>query len=81
MIHVGAEAEVSSGSWIGMPAILKRRVPRSYRHPILEKKLSKQRIYAEARIISRLNENGVPSPKLLAMDPDEGWLIMSEVQG
>lgn len=81
VIHVGAEAEVSSGSWIGMPAILKRRVPRSYRHPILEKKLSKQRIYAEARIISRLNENGVPSPKLLAMDPDEGWLIMSEVQG
>ena len=23
----------------------------------------------------------MPSPKLLAMDPDEGWLIMSEVQG
>ena len=35
-IHLGAEAEVISGTWIGRDAVLKRRIPRGYRHPVLE---------------------------------------------
>ena len=81
VIHVGAEAEVISGSWIGRPAILKKRVSRGYRHPKLDRTLSRQRIYAEGRILSRLNERGILSPKLLSMDQEEGWIIMSEVKG
>ena len=71
-IHLGAEAEVISGTWIGRNAVLKRRIPRGYRHPDLERNLSRQRIFAEARILVRLCENGVKSPILLAIDPEEG---------
>lgn len=81
VIHVGAEAEVVSGSWIGRPAILKKRVSRGYRHPKLDRNLSRQRIFAESRILARLNERGILAPKLLSMDQEEGWIIMSEVKG
>ena len=81
VIHVGAEAEVVSGSWIGRPAILKKRVSRGYRHPKLDRTLSRQRIFAESRILARLNERGILAPKLLSMDQEEGWIIMSEIIG
>ena len=80
-IHLGAEAEVISGTWIGRNAVLKRRIPRGYRHPELERNLSRQRIFAEARILVRLCENGVKSPILLGIDPEEGWIMMSRIEG
>ena len=80
-IHLGAEAEVISGTWIGRDAVLKRRIPRGYRHPALERNLSRQRIFAEARILTRLCENGVKSPILFGIDPAEGWIMMSRIEG
>ena len=80
-IHLGAEAEVISGTWIGRDAVLKRRIPRGYRHPVLERNLSRQRIFAEARILVRLCENGIKSPILFGIDPVEGWIMMSKIGG
>ena len=33
-LHLGAEAEVIAGTWFGRPAVLKKRRPRGWRHPI-----------------------------------------------
>ena len=80
-LHNGAEAVVTSGYWLGDSAVLKKRVTRGYRHPKLDESLTRQIIFAEARILSRLNRVGVQSPLLLAMDPYEGWLMMSMIEG
>ena len=44
MIHQGAEATVFSGYWMGEKAIFKKRNHRSYRHPDLDRRLTRQRL-------------------------------------
>ena len=56
VLHIGAEATAISGSWMGRKAVLKKREPRAYRHPSLDRKLTRQRLAAEARILSRLDD-------------------------
>ena len=46
VLHIGAEATAISGSWMGREAVLKKREPRAYRHPSLDRKLTRQRLAA-----------------------------------
>ena len=62
VLHIGAEATATAGTWMGIRAGLKKREPRAYRHPSLDRKLTRQRLSAEARILARLQKIGFPSP-------------------
>ena len=77
LLHIGAEATAISGSWMGLDAVLKKREPRAYRHPSLDKKLTRQRLAAEARILSRLQRIDFPSPCLFDVDSEGGWILIS----
>tara|TARA_B000000437_G_scaffold37153_1_gene24900 strand:- start:72 stop:422 length:351 start_codon:yes stop_codon:yes gene_type:complete len=77
VLHIGAEATAIAGSWMGRKAVLKKREPRAYRHPSLDRKLTRQRLAAEARILSRLQSIDFPSPSLLDIDADGGWMLLS----
>ena len=81
MIHQGAEATVFSGYWMGEKAIFKKRNHRSYRHPDLDRRLTRQRISVEVRVLRKLHSTTVSSPSLFDVDIDEGWIILSEVEG
>lgn len=81
VIHEGAEATVTGGSWMGKRAVLKARRPRSYRHPDLDRRLTKQRLAAEARILSRLSKEGFPSPSLMYLDQRKSSILMSRIEG
>ena len=81
VLHIGAEATAISGSWMGRKAVLKKREPRAYRHPSLDRKLTRQRLAAEARILSRLQSIDFPSPSLLDIDADGGWMLLSRIDG
>jgi Kae1-associated kinase Bud32 len=81
MIHQGAEATVFSGYWMGEKAIFKKRNHRSYRHPDLDRRLTRQRLSVEVRVLRKLHSTTVPSPSLFDVDIDEGWIILSEVEG
>ncbi len=81
MIHQGAEATVFSGYWLGEKAIFKKRNHRSYRHPDLDRRLTRQRLSVEVRVLRKLHSTTVPSPSLFDVDIDEGWIILSEVEG
>ena len=81
VLHIGAEATAISGSWLGREAVLKKREPRAYRHPSLDRKLTRQRLAAEARIIARLQDTEFPSPLLLDMDAECGWILISRIDG
>ncbi|HIH53726.1 MAG TPA: Kae1-associated serine/threonine protein kinase [Candidatus Poseidoniaceae archaeon] len=80
-LHLGAEAEVTAGSWFGLPAVLKQRRARAWRHPDLDERLGRQRMLAEARILLRLHRAGLPVPALLDADVDEDRLVLEHVQG
>ena len=81
LIHVGAEASVSSGLWQGIPAVLKSRRRRGYRHVELDDRLTKSRISVEAKVLSRLQITGFSAPRLLQINQEEGWMVLSELEG
>ncbi|PGH08320.1 BUD32 protein kinase [Helicocarpus griseus UAMH5409] len=78
-------------------AALKVRPSKPYRHPILDSRLTRQRILQEARCLVKLSREDVPVPGLLALDVecdvvdnnnDSGgssnwaaWLLMEWVEG
>jgi Kae1-associated kinase Bud32 len=81
IIHLGAEATVTSGSWLGKSAILKMRHPRGYRSPKLDRKLTRQRLSVEARVLGKLQLNDFSSPVLFDLDLENGWILMSRFEG
>ena len=80
-LHEGAEATVTAGSWLGKDAVLKMRRPRGYRHPDLDRSLTRQRLSVEARVLARLQSSEFPSPALFDLDLEEGWMLLSRIDG
>ncbi|PLB53430.1 kinase-like protein [Aspergillus steynii IBT 23096] len=68
-------------------AALKVRPSKPYRHPILDRRLTRQRILQEARCLSKLVREGASVPALLALDWEGNgngggaWLMMEWVEG
>lgn len=81
IIHIGAEAEVSSGQYLGLTAVRKLRRPRGYRDPALDRRLTNHRMAAEAKMLVRLTNSGLPVPHLLACEMSNGTMIQSLVPG
>jgi len=80
-LHVGAEATVTSGLWLGIPAVMKVRKPREWRHPDLDLRLTTQRMNAEVKILNRLSQSGLPTPHLLDLDTINTTMITTLIQG
>ena len=80
-LHVGAEAVVDAGAWLGEPAVRKVRRAATWRHPDLDDRLRGPRLVAEARLLLRLTQAGLPVPGVLAMDSAAGMLVMQRLPG
>ncbi len=61
--------------------VLKDRVSKSYRLPEIDVKLRKARTRREAKVIEKLEEIGVPGPKLIKMDDSSMQIEMSHIIG
>ena len=81
LIKEGAEARSYKGSFFGIPAVFKVRVPKSYRHPELEKRIVRVRLRNEARALCLARRAGVRVPGVLFASPAYGLLVMEEVSG
>ncbi|KAJ4993252.1 bud32 protein kinase [Stagonosporopsis vannaccii] len=82
-ITQGAEAIVYKTTFLtpSTPAVVKYRPPKPYRHPTLDKRLTKSRLLAEARSLVRVKREGVNVPGVLACDADAGWMVLEYVDG
>ncbi|KAF1927662.1 kinase-like protein [Didymella exigua CBS 183.55] len=82
-ITQGAEALIYKTTFLtpSTPAIVKYRPPKPYRHPTLDKRLTKSRLLAEARSLVRVKREGVNVPGVLGCDADAGWLVLEYVNG
>lgn len=96
LLAQGAEARLYKTHFLtpSHPAALKIRPSKPYRHPILDRKLTRQRIIQEARCLAKLTKEGVPVPGVLAADwegnldekdgsiPKTGaWILMEWIEG
>jgi Kae1-associated kinase Bud32 len=80
-LHLGAEAEVWAGEWMGRPAVRKQRRPRAWRHPDLDHRLGHRRMMSEARLMVRMHRAGVSVPALFDLDPEAGVIVMQRMPG
>lgn len=93
LLTQGAEAHLYKTVSLdpSIPAALKIRPSKPYRHPILDRRLTRQRIIQEARCLVKLVREGVSVPAVLALDwegqgGDEAgwggaWLMMEWIDG
>lgn len=83
LITQGAEALLYQTTFFSTSTqcALKYRPPKPYRHSILDKRLTRQRILAEARVLVRCKKDGVNVPGVLGLDLDAGWLACEWVPG
>ena len=79
----GAESHLYRTSYLlpSVPAALKSRPPKPYRHPVLDARLTRHRLLTESRCLARCRRAGVRVPAVYAVGVDEGWLMMEWVNG
>ncbi|ELZ44031.1 bifunctional UGMP family protein/serine/threonine protein kinase [Halorubrum coriense DSM 10284] len=75
----GAEATVEVTGTGGDRRVVKRRVPKSYRHPELDRTLRRDRTVAEARLTSEARRAGVPTPLVSDVDLANATLTLQHV--
>ncbi|XP_015188639.1 PREDICTED: TP53-regulating kinase [Polistes dominula] len=80
LISQGAEACLYKGTYLGKPTIVKERFVKGYRHPDLDKRLTKDRIKAEARAIVRAKSAGIPTPALYLVDLNRRSIYMEYME-
>ncbi len=66
LVGEGAEARIYSVRVFGKRLLVKVREPKEYRVRELDRAIRKSRTRREARIMSSLNKNGVPVPRIFA---------------
>lgn len=71
----------STDSFLGRPAIVKQRFAKKYRHPILDARLTQQRVRAEARATARARRLGVRAPALFHVDAEASTIVMERLRG
>ncbi len=81
VIAQGAEAVLEEGRFLGLPAVLKLRRPKGYRHEGLEVSLRVARTRSEARALRDARAAGVRTPAVLDVDPELGRLVLEMVEG
>ncbi|KAI1140186.1 tyrosine protein kinase [Hypoxylon sp. FL0543] len=83
LITQGAEARLYKTTYLlpSIPSALKYRPPKPWRHTVLDARLTRHRILAEARILAKCRREGVPVPAVYAVDEAAGWMMMEWVAG
>jgi N6-L-threonylcarbamoyladenine synthase/protein kinase Bud32 len=78
VIGRGAEAIVTVGRFGDVTTAEKRRIPKGYRHPDIEKALTQSRVRSESRMLIAMRGAGIRTPYVLDVD-DVGMTIRMEL--
>ncbi len=81
LIHKGAEAYLYKTYMLGIPVIVKHRIPKNYRDRTLDYRIRYQRTILEAKIIGTLRLKGLPVPAILLVDPKRAILVLEYIEG
>lgn len=83
LITQGAEALVYKTAFLTPNnfTALKIRPAKAWRHPTLDKRLTRQRILAESRVLNKCRKEGVPVPAIMAVDWEKGWIASEWIEG
>ena len=81
LIKQGAEAKIYKVTFNEKEAILKERLSKLYRHPKLDKKLTKSRLVKESKCMKKCRENLIAVPEIFKLDLSSYSIYMEFIQG
>ncbi|XP_064023978.1 EKC/KEOPS complex subunit TP53RK [Pogoniulus pusillus] len=81
LLQQGAEAHVYRGLFLGRATVAKVRVPKRYRHPALEERLSRRRTAQEARSLLRCRRAGIAAPVVYFVDCVTNTIYLEDIVG
>ncbi|KAJ2692224.1 TP53 regulating kinase [Coemansia sp. RSA 1285] len=76
-----AEARVYKSTIDGKPVVAKQRFSKTYRHPELDKKLTRGRLNQEVRSLKRCREHGIRVPEVVRQEKESATLYMQYIDG
>lgn len=79
LITQGAEGRVYIADWLGQSVIIKERFAKKYRHPELDAHITKERIKAEARALTRCRSLGIRTPAIYDVDIEKRELVLENI--
>lgn len=77
----GAESNLYLGAYLGLKVVIKERIRKPYMNPKLAERLIRERTITEAKILWEANSLSVRAPLPLKIDPENGIIIMSYIEG
>lgn len=79
--RVGAEAKLDSSIWMARDVVIKQRVIKGYRNPILDRALQATRIKNEVKLMFEARRAGISVPLIYSVDLPENRIVMEEIKG
>lgn len=81
LIKKGAEASLFLTDWHGKKVIIKKRLPKKYRLPQLDKQLRVYRTIHEPQLMNEAKKAGVPTPIIFFVNIKTATIIMDFIKG
>ncbi|PRP81583.1 TP53-regulating kinase-like [Planoprotostelium fungivorum] len=81
VIKQGAEARVYRTTFLGQDTIIKERFSKSYRHPVLDERLTTKRLNQESRCIARCQKHGIHTPTVYFVDLKGKSIYLEFIEG
>ena len=81
LLFKGAESNIYLTKWYNKKAISKIRIPKIYRHRVLDDDLRRRRTISESKMITLAKEFGLRTPYIYFVDPFRAEIIMEYISG
>ena len=81
VLRRGAEAELHDGKWLDRDVIIKKRIPKGYRHKELDSKIRAQRTKNETRLMLDARSKGISVPIIYDIDLYAYEITMERIFG
>ena len=77
----GAEAHLFKEEWYGRTILRKVRIPKAYRHPVLDNRLRIARTNHETKILTEVRKLGISTPVVYYVDVPNTAILMEFIEG
>jgi TP53 regulating kinase-like protein len=81
LVQKGAEANLHQGTFLGRKVMIKERVVKRYRHPVLDRELRVSRTQREGKVLIAARSAGISVPKLLGINLTMMSLVIELIPG
>jgi len=81
LLFKGAESNIYLTKWYNKKAISKIRIPKIYRHRVLDDDLRRRRTISESKMITLAKEFGLRTPYIYFVDPFRAEIVMEYISG